>query len=159
MQNIKQFLHRFFMKTHDFFGFKIGMDFWMVFHWKWPQKVSHSQWKNHPKNETFSEPLKNRFFCVPGALRDSARWPYSFFLVFFIFHRKWLKKEAKIIRGIAAFSPDSPPGYAPKSHRRRFHPFSLMFTGAVRAERSTPNAGVNRVSQLTTSYLSDPFYA
>ena len=93
MQKLKQFLHWFFIKNHDFFGFKISTVFWMVFHWKWLPKVGHFQWKNHPKNKTFSEPLKNRFFYVLGALRDSARWPYWFF--FHVFPDFWPKMDAK----------------------------------------------------------------
>ena len=72
-------------KIMTFSGSKSAWIFGWFFHWKWPPKVGHFQWKNHPKNKTFSEPLKNRFFCVLGALRDSARWPYSFFFRVFWF--------------------------------------------------------------------------
>ena len=49
-------------KIMTFSGSKSAWIFGWFFHWKWPPKVGHFQWKNHPKNKTFSEPLKNRFF-------------------------------------------------------------------------------------------------
>ena len=75
-------------KIRTFSGSKSVWIFRWFFHWKWPPKVGHFQWKNHLKNKTFSEPLKNRFFGVLGALRDSARWPYSFFFAFLDFWSK-----------------------------------------------------------------------
>ena len=84
-KNCLSFCIDFSSKIMTFSGSKSAWIFGWFFHWKWPPKVSHFQWKNHPKNKTFSEPLKNRFFGVLGALRDSARWPYSFFFRFFRF--------------------------------------------------------------------------
>ena len=84
-KNSSSFCIDFSSKIMTFSGSKSAWIFGWFFHWKWPPKVGHFQWKNHPKNKTFSEPLKNRFFCVLGALRDSARWPYSFFFRFFGF--------------------------------------------------------------------------
>ena len=89
--NSSSFCIDFSLKIMTFSVSKSAWIFVWFFHWKWLPKVSHFQWKKHPKNKTFSEPLNNRFFCVLGALRDSARWPYSFFFSFFwILDRNWL---------------------------------------------------------------------
>ena len=112
-------------KIMTFSGSKSAWIFVWFFHWKWPPKVSHFQWKNHPKNKTFSEPLKNRFFCVLGALRDSARWPYSFFFSFFrFFAENGRRRGSQMACGFFAFCPPERTQKTPKSHLRRNLDFS-----------------------------------
>ena len=115
-------------KIMTFSGSKSAWIFGWFFHWKWHPKVSHFQWKNHPKNKTFSEPLKNRFFGVLGALRDSARWPYSFFFSFFwIFGRKWLPEWSGKTYTVWAFGAPGAAKNVPKTYPRRNLDFSWIW--------------------------------
>ena len=126
-KNSSSFCIDFSSKILTFSGSKSAWIFGWFFHWKWPPKVVHFQWKNHPKNKTFSEPLKNRFFCFFGALRDSARWPYWFFFCVFRFLDENGRQRVSP-RGVREEPPNHPKRSKndPKTHLRRNLDFSSI---------------------------------
>ena len=70
MQNLKQFLHWFFIKNHDFVGLQISMDFCMVFSLKMASKSKpFSKKKTSKKQDVFRASQKSFFlrsWSAPG---------------------------------------------------------------------------------------------
>ena len=93
MQKLKQFLHRFFIKNHDFFGFKISMDFYMVFSLKMASKSRpFSMKKPSKKQDVFRASQKSFFLRSWSAPGQCPMTVFIFFVFFFIFGRKWFQK-------------------------------------------------------------------
>ena len=97
MQKLKQFLHWFFIKNHDFFGFKISMDFWMVFSLKMASKSRPFLMKKpYKKQDVFRVSQKSFLFAFlerSGTVPDDR---IDFFFVFSIFGRKWSPKVSHL---------------------------------------------------------------
>ena len=110
-------------KIMTFSGSKSAWIFGWFFHWKWPPKVGHFQWKNHPKNKTFSEPLKNRFFLRSWSAPGQCPMTVLIFVFrfFFIF---WSKMATKMVWNFAAFWHPERSQNALISHLRRNLDFS-----------------------------------
>ena len=117
--------------------------------------------KPSQKRDVFRASQKS-FFLRSWSAPGQCPMTVFIFSRFFDFSSKMRKKEAKIIRGFAAFSPDSPPGYAPKSHRRRNVDFSWILHGFWGSFSSAaPRRGDERVKLLESSgiirYLLPPY--
>ena len=93
MQKLKQFLHRLFIKNHDFFGFKISMDFCMVFSLKMASKSRPFSMKKPSKKQDVFRASQKSFFLrswsAPG------QCPMAVFIFFFVFLDFWPKMVAK----------------------------------------------------------------
>ena len=132
MQKLKQFLHWFFIKNHDFFGFKISMDFWMVFSLKMASKSKpFSMKKPSKKQDVFRASQKSFFFAF---LERSGTVPDDRIDFFFSFFRFLV--ENGVQNGLhfsPGFSPEAPRN-APKTLQNRicdatstFHRFCMDF--------------------------------
>ena len=104
MQKLKQFLHWFFIKNHDFFGIKISMDFWMVFSLKMASKSKpFSMKKPSKKQDVFRASQKSFFLRSWSAPGQCPMTVLFFFSVFSIFGRKWSPKGSKMVWYFASF--------------------------------------------------------
>ena len=83
MQKLKQFWHWFFIKNHDFFGFKISMDFWMVFSLKMTSKSKPFSMKKPSKKQDVFRASQKSFFLrswsAPGQCPMTVLIFFSFF--------------------------------------------------------------------------------
>ena len=122
MQQLKQF------KNHDFFGFKISMDFWMVFSLKMASKSRpFSMKKPSKKQDVFRASQKSFFLRSWSAPGQCPMAVFIFFPFFWIFGRKWLQKGVPKNVPLFCFLP-------PGTHQNRicdatstFHRFPIDF--------------------------------
>ena len=124
MPKLKLFLHRFFIKNHDFFGFKISMDFWMVFSLKMASKSRPFSMKKPSKKQDVFRASQKSFF-----LRSWSAPGQCPMTVFIFFSRFWgflaengSKKGSQKSAPFLLFAPRN----APKSHLRRDLDFSSI---------------------------------
>ena len=108
-------MHCFFIKNHDFFGFKISMDFWMVSSLKMASKSKpFSMKKSFKKQDVFRASQKSFFFAFlerSGTVPDDR---IDFFSFFFYFWPKMIAKGDPNGRGQLA-------GNIPKTLPKRSH--------------------------------------
>ena len=114
MQKLKQFLHWLFIKNHDFFGFKISMDFWMFFSLKMASKSKPFSMKKPSKKQDVFRASQKSFFLrswsAPG------QCPMTVFIFFFGFFDFWPKMVCPgVARGTSTHGLCGPsvPGPAP----------------------------------------------
>ena len=93
MQQLKQLLHRVFIKSRDFFGFKISMDLCMVFSLKMASKSKQFSMEKPSKKQDVFRASQTSFFLrswsAPGQCPMTV---FIFFSFFGTFGRKWLQK-------------------------------------------------------------------
>ena len=132
MQKLKQFLHWFF----NFFGFKISMDFWMVFSLKMASKSRPFSMKKPSKKQDVFRASQKSFFwrswSAPG------QCPMTVLIFFSRFFRFWAENGyQRVSQKVRVFGRCGPRN-ASKSHWRRnldfssisyrfWTPFSLIF--------------------------------